>query len=450
MSLLLDALRRAEQAKRAKGAGPEPITPDNNLSAARSRATTTVKPPLVERTRSDSFSELSLEEPTPAPAGAVKPASALDDVEAGAAPHRIVRDRAAPSDASSRDTARRVFVAKESLALEPKRASWMLPALAVGVVAIGAMMWFGWQQFLQLGAMKNPTQNPAASVRAPGDLPPASPTVGQPGAKPPGAAVAAPALPNEQIIPPLLPPPLTNAKPRVDTAPSQTVPRALSERELLLRSLQSSRAAREPPVSLKLSPKIEAAVSPQMSDAYNALLRGDYADAKKRYAELVQTSPLNIDGHLGLAAAAARGGDASLARRAYQRALEIDPRNQTAIAGLLALNDTATPDAVANELRKQISLSPNAAALHFELGNAYAADRRWSEAQQAYFEAYRLDGNNADHVYNLAVSLDQLGQSRLALEHYEKAAQVAARTGVQFDRAAVTRRIAELQGVRAP
>jgi tetratricopeptide (TPR) repeat protein len=445
MSLLLDALRRAEQAKRAKGAGPEPITPDNNLSAARSRATTTAKPPLTERARSDSFGELSLEEAIPAPA------STLDAIEAGAAPQRIVRDRAAPSDASSRDTARRVFVAKESLALEPKRASWMLPALAVGVVAIGAMMWFGWQQFLQLGAMKNPTQNPAASVRAPGDLPPSSPTMGQPGAKPPApAAVAAPALPNEQIIPPLLPPPLANAKPRIDMAPSQTAPRALSERELLVRSLQSSRAAREPPVSLKLSPKIEVAVSPQMSDAYNALLRGDYADAKKRYAELVQTSPLNIDGHLGLAAAAARSGDAPLARRAYQRALEIDPRNQTAIAGLLALNDTATPDAVANELRKQISLSPNAAALHFELGNAYAADRRWSEAQQAYFEAYRLDGNNADHVYNLAVSLDQLGQSRLALEHYEKAAQVAARTGAQFDRAAVRRRIAELQGVRAP
>jgi Flp pilus assembly protein TadD len=217
-----------------------------------------------------------------------------------------------------------------------------------------------------------------------------------------------------------------------------------------VRSLQASRTTREPPVSLKLSPKIEAAVSPQMSDAYNALLRGDYADAKKRYTELVQTSPLNIDGHLGLAAAAARSGDAPLARRAYQRALELDPRNQTAIAGLLALNDTATPDAVANELRKQISLNPNAAALHFALGNAYAADRRWSEAQQAYFEAYRLDGNNADHVYNLAVSLDQLGQTRLAVEHYEKAAQVAARTGAQFDRAAVTRRIAELQGTRAP
>lgn len=451
MSLLLDALRRAEQAKRAKGAGPEPstnvtpITPDPGLSAARSRATTAGKPPLNERARTSSYNELSLEETAPAPER--ETVAPTEDSPPRAAPNLNRRDRAASTETvtASQETARRVFVAKETLALEPSRAPWMLPAIAVGIVAIGAMMWFGWQQFSQLGTVRNPV----ATARAPVDLPPPSPTVGQP--KSTSAPAAAPLpLPSEQIIPPLLPPPVEGVKPRVEAAPAPIAPRALSERELLVKSLQSSRTVREPPVSLKLSPKIEVAVSPQLSEAYSALLRGDYADAKKRYTELVQSSPLNIDGHLGLAAAAARGGDAALGRRAYQRALELDPRNQTAIAGLLAMNETAAPETVAAELRKQIALNPNAAALHFALGNAYAADRRWSEAQQAYFEAYRLDGSNADTIYNLAVSLDQLGQPRLALEHYEKAAAVAARSGAQFDRAAVSRRIAELQSARAP
>lgn len=452
MSLLLDALRRAEQAKRAKGAGPEspgsttPVTPAPELSAARSRATTAGKPPLNERASSNAFNELSLEDTSPS-APERESVSPPEDVPPRVTPNLNRRDRAASADASaaSQETARRVFAAKETLALESKHKPWVLPAIAIGVVAIGAMMWFGWQQFSQRGTIRNPT----ATARAPVDLPPPSPTVGQPKSTSTSAAVTPP-LPNEQIIPPLLPPPLAGATPRAEPASAPVAPRALSERELLVRSLQSSRSTREPPVSLKLSPKIEVAVSPQLSEAYSALLRGDYADAKRRYAELVQSTPLNIDGHLGLAAAAARSGDAALAQRAYQRALELDPRNQTAIAGLLAMNDTAAPETVAAELRKQIALNPNAAALHYALGNAYASDRRWSEAQQAYFEAYRLDGNNADTIYNLAVSLDQLGQPRLALEHYEKAAAVAARSGAQFDRAAVTRRITELQSARAP
>jgi Flp pilus assembly protein TadD len=457
MSLLLDALRRAEQAKRAKGAGAEPtgatapITPDPGLSAARSRATSASKPPLNERARGNPYDELTLEDTVPAPA-AEHEFAPQEESQPRATPSIGHRDRAASTNTGAntgaasgapQETARRVFVAKETLAMEPARSPWALLAVAAGVVAIGAMMWFGWQQFSHLGSLKNPV-----TARAPGDLPPASPTLGQPKLAP--AGVAAPPLPSEQIIPPLLPPPLASAKPPADAPSSPVAPRALSERELLVRSLQSSRTVREPPVSLKLSPKIEVAVSPQMSEAYSVLLRGDYADAKKRYTELVQTAPLNIDGHLGLAAAAARSGDAPLARRAYQRALELDPRNQTAIAGLLAMNDAATPETVAAELRKQIALNPNAAALHFALGNAYASDRRWSEAQQSYFEAYRLDGSNADTIYNLAVSLDQLGQTRLALEHYDKALAAAARSTAQFDRAAIARRIAELQGARTP
>ena len=115
--------------------------------------------------------------------------------------------------------------------------------------------------------------------------------------------------------------------------------------------------------------------------------------------------------------------------------------------GLVALNDGAQPAALEIELKTLIGRNPDAAPLHFALGNLYASGLRWTEAQQAYFEAFRIDEVNPDYLFNLAVSLDQLRQPRLALDYYRKAEAVAAtRGGGQFDRSTVTRRIRELGG----
>ncbi len=428
MSLLLDALKRAEQAKRANTEG----APGN------------FTPSTVERTR-----ELKLEEAT-SPPSSTTPAAPESVQTAGQAP---------AIEPVQREAARNVFAAKQPLAAP--RPAWHAPALGIGAFALGALAWWGWKQLVPPA----PTVIAAPAATSPSaSLNVAATTTGQPGTR--TSATALPPTPAPTAtIPPLLPPPVASAPislapsrvtppplPPVPPVPPVPPPRALSERELLVRNLKSSRTAPEAPVSLKLSAKIETAVvSPQMTAAYAALLRGDYADAQKRYAELVQATPQNIDAHLGLAAAASRAGGSdnlALAARAYQRALAIDPRNQTAIVGLLTAIEGAPADALANELKKQLALNPNSPALHFALGNTYAAERRWTEAQQAYFEAYRLDGSDADTLYNLAVSLDQLGQGRLALEYYEKAIAPNTSNGGQFERAAVARRITELQATR--
>jgi tetratricopeptide (TPR) repeat protein len=79
------------------------------------------------------------------------------------------------------------------------------------------------------------------------------------------------------------------------------------------------------------------------------------------------------------------------------------------------------------------------------LGNLYADQKRWSEAQAAYFEAYRGAPDNADYAYNLAVSLDQLRQHPAALSYYERA---LATGGVhRFDRAQAEERIRQLRAL---
>jgi tetratricopeptide (TPR) repeat protein len=53
----------------------------------------------------------------------------------------------------------------------------------------------------------------------------------------------------------------------------------------------------------------------------------------------------------------------------------------------------------------------------------------WAQAQQSYFQAYHLEQSNPDYAYNLAVALEHLSQSRLALGFYRRALQLASARG---------------------
>lgn len=216
---------------------------------------------------------------------------------------------------------------------------------------------------------------------------------------------------------------------------------------MLAKQLRQARVAKEAPVGLRLSRSMDAPkINPDIANAYQALSAGDFNQAKKLYSAALQTDPTSIDGHLGLATAHARLNDNALAVQHYRRVLELDPRNSTAVNGLIAVSSSTQPEQLENELRALLAKDANSAALHFSLGNVYAGERRWHEAQQSYFDAFRLQGDNADYVYNLAVSLDKLNQTRLANDYYQKALQLSAKGGVQFDRAQVQRRIDELRG----
>ena len=69
--------------------------------------------------------------------------------------------------------------------------------------------------------------------------------------------------------------------------------------------------------------------------------------------------------------------------------------------------------------------NPGAHVLNFTLGNQFAQQGRWAEAQQEYFKAFAAEPDNADFAYNLAVSLDHLRQPKLALEYYRRALALA-------------------------
>ena len=162
-------------------------------------------------------------------------------------------------------------------------------------------------------------------------------------------------------------------------------------------------------------------LDPLINNAYLAYRSGKLKEARQMYLEVHAKDARNTDALLGLAAIAQLQGEDRLAAQYYLRVLTLEPRNAVAHAGMSALS---TDENSESRLKSLLREQSDSAALHFALGNIYAGQSRWGEAQSAYFNAYTLDSNNAELSYNLAVSLDHLGQNKLAVQFYQRALQL--------------------------
>ena len=217
-----------------------------------------------------------------------------------------------------------------------------------------------------------------------------------------------------------------------------------------------------PPNEIKITrTPVLATIHTGVEEGYAALLSGKLPEAETAYRRALSVDPGNRDALLGLAATVQRRGDAQQAQQAYGRLIELNPNDADAQAGLFALRQARSPDdqvraesrlktVIAQERQANAGIataSPTAAGAQFSLGAQLSAQGRWNEAQQAFFAAHTADPTNPDILFNLAVSLDQLGQRKLARDYYARAADSAKATAgrnAQFDPAAAQRRADQL------
>jgi Tfp pilus assembly protein PilF len=199
--------------------------------------------------------------------------------------------------------------------------------------------------------------------------------------------------------------------------------------------------------SLTLISKVQSpGVDPTLLAAYQAFTRGEDVNAQQQYRQVLQHDVRNVDALLGMAAIAQRQGRDADAQGWYQKVLEIEPRNS--IAQTAIVRSQANTDSVGAEsrIKSMIAQQPEGANLHAALGNLYAEQSQWPSAQEAYFNASRLAPNNADYAFNLAISLDQMGKSSLALKQYRRALDLLNKSGgTSPDRTQLEARVRELQ-----
>jgi len=170
-----------------------------------------------------------------------------------------------------------------------------------------------------------------------------------------------------------------------------------------------------------------------LQSAYAALMAGDLTAAETGYVATLARDARNAHALHGLAAIAASRGDDARAEAWYRRALEADPADAVAHAGLHGIGRLGNAVADESRLKTLAAQQPSQHVLRFALGNLHAANERWHEARVQYQLAHAADPGQPDYLFNLAVSLEQLGELRLARERYEAALAAAARRPAGFD-----------------
>lgn len=270
-----------------------------------------------------------------------------------------------------------------------------------------------------------PAPTPAVSV-----TPAPEPTLPEPTPPAPEAAVAT------------VPPPAAPATPLPPSSPARVAAPPL-ERSL---APDIPRDAEIASGEVRIAKRTTAAGQvDDVTRAYAAFQLGKLDVAQDLYQRALAADPDRVDALLGLAAIAMRENRVSDAHRRYREVLAKSPRHPVASAALFMIEGgDGNP---ANEARLKLLADREADSpyLRFALGNLYAKQKRWADAQEAYFAAFTRAPTNADYAYNLAVSLDQLGQRKAALEYYRKALALRA-PGAAFDATRATGRIAALVG----
>jgi tetratricopeptide (TPR) repeat protein len=259
------------------------------------------------------------------------------------------------------------------------------------------------------------------------------------------------------LPPPHIEPPPTTAQSHTNLVPEITSPQRDSTVTPIAKSAKSSRTRKTdsqansplPPAPQNNSVHIieqrqDEPIDALLHNAYLAYRSGKLEQAQQQYREALNLDSSNTDALLGLAVIAQRHGMDSMAAHYYAKVMALDPRNAVANAGMSALT---TDDNRESRLKTLLNEQQDSASLHFALGNYYAGLARWGEAQSAYFDAYKLEPDNAELAFNLASSLDHLGQKKLAAQYYERALQLDAGNQAAFDHAKILTRIKALTGI---
>ncbi|HFQ91617.1 MAG TPA: tetratricopeptide repeat protein [Chromatiales bacterium] len=334
--------------------------------------------------------------------------------------------------ASTADDAARLLAAGSRRQSRSRRRLFILSGVLLLVVLALVGAYYYWSRQL----LVQPLATPAS-------LPPSTPV--ETASEQPEEGPAAPVT--EHVSPETAPAPLSPAEsgkpsPRAHAtatpAPGSTPAQA--------RPAPPPRQAPPPPPREKQAPPAKQAAQPvierhagqpntyqMLVSAYQAYQENRIQDARRLYEQVLDRQPRNRDALLGLASVAARQGREDEARALYRRQLVADPKDGVAQTGLLSLLSTGDPVANESLIKEMMREHGETHYLRFALGNVYAAQSRWEEAQQSYFRAYSAAPHNPNYLFNLAVSLDHLHQDRLALQYYRWALSQAKGQAVKFD-----------------
>ncbi|MDN2713550.1 tetratricopeptide repeat protein [Janthinobacterium sp. SUN120] len=458
MSLLMQALKKAERAKQNSLSDEELEKPSEAYDQVLELAPADALPPRPAPAPVQPASTLRLEPLTDAPAP--QPAQSASQPEPQPGSQQGAQSgpppeppRARPEAPPARPRASRSNPPPKGptgpISVDPVTVR-LAVLLAILLLVVGSMAYWYWRASTSPGAGANLPGVPMPLTDAPGTAGVAGPVVVVP---------ATGAAPPDAMTPAALPP---------DTPRDARQPESAQDQQAMIQAAAQAAVAAQlahmappaapslPPVAAPDNSQIQVQrsvaapqINPDVQQAYQAFNGGQLDLARQQYETVLRQDATNRDALLGLAAVALRENQGAQAAALYVRLLEINPDDGEALAGLIGLRqgDVAQSEA---KLKAILARNPDSAPVLFALGNVYAKQRRWNEAQQQFFRAYGAAPGNPDYAFNLAVGLDRLNQPRLAATYYQRALTLAQTTPAAFDQAVVQTRLRELAAPAAP
>jgi Flp pilus assembly protein TadD len=195
----------------------------------------------------------------------------------------------------------------------------------------------------------------------------------------------------------------------------------------------------------------EGNIHKQLLRAYEFYQQALYPQALKEYKTVFNKDSNNKDALLGIAAISLKQGDRKNALKIYHKLNDLFPNDvaiKSALNGVSSQSDEIKTGYY-GETKRLLEQNPSSPELQFNMGNILSAEKRWSEAQVYYFNAYKLKPNNADYLYNLAISLDYLSQYKVAVKFYQLALTAAEDKDASFNEKGVINRMAVLSELLA-
>jgi len=179
-----------------------------------------------------------------------------------------------------------------------------------------------------------------------------------------------------------------------------------------------------------------------INKAYGEYLAGDFDSAEKNYLLVLNNLPGNRDALLGLAAISLNKGDVRQAYVHYLEVLRLYPGDSVAEAALINFTDNEGSSRSESILKTFLQSEPDNSFLHYSLARLFAAQTRWPEAQVSFFDAHRIESSNADYAFNLAISLEHIGQRQSAINYYNVALDLVDNSAASFATSGFDRAVA--------
>lgn len=139
--------------------------------------------------------------------------------------------------------------------------------------------------------------------------------------------------------------------------------------------------------------------------ADDLMLKGKYGDAESMYKQALQRNQKSVPATVGYGMALAKQFKLDGAKSQFEKALQMDPRNAMAHAGLAMVmynslqsssqtvrsNQDAILRNAEAECKQGLAIDPGMPEAHYTLGNVYRSQGKIDEALSEYKEASRLD-----------------------------------------------------------